>query len=402
MVFMHFWRRQFPFIRHNVVGAYLDSAASCQKPDSVLAAMDRFYRQSYGNTHRGVHRATERATAAFEAARATVAGFIGASPESVVMTHGATNGLNIAAYAFAEAFLKPKDVVLSSVLEHHSSFLPWQRAAKVKGATLKLLPLTASGELDLQAFHEALKAGGVKIVALSHASNVLGSVLPIGEIVSAAHASGAYVIVDGSQIVAHRPVNVVELGVDAYAFSAHKLYGPTGIGALYLNSAFSDKLPPFELGGGMVGRVELDQTTFAPVPYRFEAGTPPIAEAVGFAEAVRFVQKIGFARLRAHEEALLSYMLTALRAIPGLTLYGDPADRVGVVAFNLDGIHPHDAGTLLDAQGVAVRVGHHCAQPLMDALGIPACMRASLGAYNTSTDIDCLIRALKFTQKKLG
>jgi cysteine desulfurase/selenocysteine lyase len=252
----------------------------------------------------------------------------------------------------------------------------------------------------MEKLREVLREGGVRLVFLPHASNVIGTITPIAEIAELVHAHGAYLVVDGSQIVAHRKINVAELGCDGYAFSSHKLYGPTGVGALYLNPRLVESLPPFELGGGMVGKVSEAETTFASAPYRFEAGTPPIAEAVGFARAIEFVEQIGLDAIVAYERELEAYMLKSLQAVEGLTLYGNPRERVGTFAFNLEGIHPHDAGTLMDSKGVAVRVGHHCAQPLMNALGIAASIRASLGLYNQTQDIDALVDAIRYTQSK--
>lgn len=395
------WRGQFPFIKSNRVAAYLDSAASAQKPACVLAAIDEFYKKSYGNTHRGVHAATERATAAYEAARATVAKFIGAaSVENVIFTHGTTESLNMAAWSFGEVFLKKGDTIVVTVAEHHSNFLPWARLAEQKGASLEVLPLMAAGEFDWVAYEKVLAKGNVKLVAVTHVSNVMGSVMPLEKIVVAAHAVGAKVIADGAQAVAHLPVDVQELGVDAYAFSGHKLYGPTGVGVLVLSPAVAESLPPYMLGGGMVHRVGVVGSTFAPVPYRFEAGTPPIAEAVGLAAAIKFVEGIGFEKIGAHEKELTEVLLRKLSAVEGMKIYGSPAERVGVVAFNVGEIHPHDVGTLLDQKGVAVRVGHHCAQPLMSALGIPACVRASVGLYNNLGDVEKLVAAVEYAKKK--
>ncbi len=407
---MNPWRAQFPFFAQaNSSGearVYLDSAASAQKPEVVLAAMDAFAREHYASVHRGVHRLTEDATAQYERTREVLAEFIGAeNATGVIFTKGTTEGLNLAAGTLLEGGLLPRGAtILATALEHHSNFLPWARAAERVGGCLKVWPITPEGELQHGWLEENLRGKKVALLALTAASNVLGTLPKLKEIIQMAHVHGALVCIDGAQRVAHQAIDVQDVGADFFAFSAHKLYGPTGIGVLYIRPELAEKLPPWQLGGGMVHRVEesFSQTTFAPPPHRFEAGTPPIVEAVGLRAAVEFVKEVGFEKIRAHEEALMQKLLQKLCSVEGLTLYGAPPERIGVAAFNLKGLHAHDVGSILSSEGVAVRVGHHCAQPLMSALGITACVRASLGIYNTEADVDALVRGLEKAKQKLS
>lgn len=404
---MNNWRAQFPYFGgQGPVQAFLDSAASAQKPAVVLGAMAKFAATRYANTHRGVHGLAEAATQDFEAARTAAAQFIGAkAPESVIFTAGTTAGVNLAAYSLWQGGFVPQGAhIVATLLEHHSNFLPWQRLAAQVGGQLHVAPLTLQGELDLGALEKIFKANKISILALTHVSNVTGQVLPVREIVKMAHEHGALVFVDGAQAVAHQALNVEELGADFYAFSAHKLYGPTGIGVLYLRPGLGDKLPPYMVGGGMVHRVgaTAGETTWAPLPYRFEAGTPAIIEAIGLHEAIKFVSEIGWNKIISHEKDLIGKLLQALGKVPDLKIYATPRDRIGVVSFNLGEIHPHDVGSILSSQGVAVRVGHHCAQPLMAHWSIAGCVRASLGLYNNEADVDALVAGLMLAHKKLS
>lgn len=400
------WRRQFPYFATAGAAAYLDSAATGQKPEAVLTAMHQFAAERYGNIHRGVHSLAEASTAAYEAARQKVAAFVGAqSAEEIVFTAGTTAGVNIAAESLRRGgFLPQGACILVTQLEHHSNFLPWQRLAADVGGKLLIAPITPQGDLDMPALEKLFVQHKIAVFAFAHVSNVLGTVLPVKELAALARKHGAISFVDGAQAVAHLPVQEAQAGVDFYAFSAHKLYGPTGIGVLYIRSTVGEKLPPALLGGGMVHRVGADfaSTTWAPPPARWEAGTPPIVEAVGLHAAVDFVAQCGFEKIAAHETQLTQKLIEALSEIKGLTMYGRPQNRVGVVAFNVGDLHPHDVGSILSAQGVAVRVGHHCAQPLMQHLGIAACVRASLGLYNNAQDIDALVRGLHTAQKKFA
>ena len=401
---MSAWRDSFPFLAAESL-AFLDSAASAQKPAVVLEAMKIFAQTRYANIHRGVHTLAEASTAAYENARAAVANFIGAAdPAEIVFTSGTTAAVNLAAYSLLESGRLAGGAIVATQLEHHSNFLPWQRAAAKADRKFIVAPVQKNGELDTEKLKEIFKKEKVSLLAITHVSNVLGTVVPLQEIIALAHAEGALVFVDGAQAVAHLPVNVAQLGADFYAFSGHKLYGPTGIGALYMRPALAAQLPPAALGGGMVARVgeTFQNTTWAPPPYRFEAGTPPIVEAVGLHEAINFVSSIGFEKISAHERELGKYLFEKISAVPGIKIYGPPPQHIGVFSFNLGDIHPHDVGSILSAQGVAVRVGHHCAQPLMAALGIQGCVRASLGLYNTHADIDRLAAALVLAHQKLS
>lgn len=419
--------------------SFLDSAASAQKPACVLKGMERFAVNGYANIHRGVHSLAEGASVAYEQARARVAKFIGApTAESIVFTQGTTAAVNLAAYALTHssdkntsAFLPPGSTILTTALEHHSNYLPWQRVAAELGTPLITLPFSPSGDADFVDLEMKLSSAQNRpaLLAITQASNVLGVVPPLKKIIALAHKYGCWVFVDGAQAVAHFPVNVVDLDADFYAFSGHKLYGPTGIGALYIKPALVGRLAPWQLGGGMVHRVgsTFQETLWAPAPHRFEAGTPPIVEVIGLCAAIEFVEGIGFEKIMAHEAMLRQYLIARLREIPSLTIYGDgvggngnfgqlpvppnstarvgeagaPA-RIGVVSFNLTDIHPHDVGSVLGACGVAVRVGHHCAQVLMNVLGIQGCVRVSLGVYNEKKDIDLLVDGLRLALKKLS
>ncbi|MBZ6065930.1 aminotransferase class V-fold PLP-dependent enzyme [Aeromonas schubertii] len=389
-------RRQFPALHQSVNGhplVYLDNAATTQKPEAVLEAMRAFYQNDNANVHRASHALSTRATAAFEAARETVARFINA-PDSreVIWTRGTTEAINLVAQSWGQS-LKPGDEILVSTLEHHANIVPWQLAAQRSGARVVPIPLDPHGDIDLDAYR-ALLGPRTRLVAVGQVSNALGTINPVAEMARLAKAADALVLIDGAQAVAHLPVDVQRLGCDFYAFSGHKMYAPTGIGALWGRRELLEKMPPWQGGGEMIERVSFAGTRFNRPPFKFEAGTPHIAGAVSLAAAIDFLQEQDRAALLTHEYELTTYLAERLRATPGVRLVGEPKERLGAVSFLLDEIHPQDAGTLLDLQGVAVRVGHHCAMPLMESLGIGGTLRASLACYSTREEVDALIRAI--------
>jgi cysteine desulfurase/selenocysteine lyase len=391
-------RMEFPALHQTVNGkplVYLDSAASAQKPFCVLDAMRDFYVKDYANIHRGAHELSRRATDHFEAARETVRGFINAeSAAEIVFTRGATESINLVAQSWGRANLAEGDEVLITGLEHHANIVPWQILRSEKKIKLVVAPITPEGDVTLESIKAALSPR-TKLVAVSQVSNALGTVLPVKEITALAHARSIPVLVDGCQAVTHLPVDVRDLGADFYAFSGHKLYGPTGIGVLYGKQALLEKMPPWQGGGDMIYSVTFEETLFADPPQRFEAGTAPIAQAVGLAAAIRYVQEIGMEAIGAHEEDLRLAAEAELREIKGLRIIGTASRKAGLVSFVMDGVHPHDIGTILDSCGVAVRTGHHCAQPVMDALGIPATARASFALYNDKSDVAALVRGIR-------
>lgn len=378
---------------------YLDSAATTQKPQQVLDVLADYYQRDNANVHRGVHTLSERATARYEAARQKVADFIQAkSSKEILFTRGTTTGLNWVAQ-FAKEILQPDQEVILSVQEHHSNIIPWQQACQQTGAKLRYVTLK-DGELDMDHLRSLLSSK-TKFVSLAHVSNVLGSVAPIGEIAELAHQVGAYLVVDGAQSVPHMAVNVQELDVDFYAFSGHKMLGPTGIGVLYGKEELLNLMSPVEFGGEMIDFVYEQSATWKGLPWKFEAGTPNIAGAIGLGAAIDYLTEIGLDAIQAHEAELVDYVFPKLQAIPGLTIYGsqDLSKRTGVIAFNLDDLHPHDVATALDYEGVAVRAGHHCAQPLLRYLQVPATVRASFYIYNTKADCDKLVEAIIKTKE---
>ncbi|NRG68817.1 cysteine desulfurase [Streptococcus suis] len=378
---------------------YLDNAATTQKPQQVLDVLADYYQTDNANVHRGVHTLSERATARYEAARQKVADFIHAkSSKEILFTRGTTTGLNWVAQ-FAREILQPDQEVIISVQEHHSNIIPWQQACQQTGAKLRYVPLK-DGELDMDHLRSLLSSK-TKFVSLAHVSNVLGSVAPIGEIAELVHQVGAYLVVDGAQSVPHMAVNVQELDVDFYAFSGHKMLGPTGIGVLYGKEELLNLMSPVEFGGEMIDFVYEQSATWKELPWKFEAGTPNIAGAIGLGAAVDYLTEIGMDAIQAHEAELVDYVFPKLQAIPGLTIYGsqDLSKRTGVIAFNLDDLHPHDVATVLDYEGVAVRAGHHCAQPLLRYLQVPATVRASFYIYNTKADCDKLVEAIIKTKE---
>lgn len=390
-------RARFPGLAQTVHGhplAYLDNASTTQKPDAVLRALDRVYRQTCANIHRGVHSLSVAATEAYESARETVAGFLGASQShEVVFTRGTTESLNLIAQTYGRQQVGPGDAILVSELEHHSNIVPWQMLCQEKSAELRVLPIDDRGAVRWEALAERLDAR-TKIVAISHASNSLGTVLPVAEIAQAAHQVGAVVVVDGAQGAAHGPVDVARLGCDFYAFSGHKVYGPTGVGALWGRRELLESMPPWQGGGEMIASVSFEHTEYADVPARFEAGTPAIAEAIALAEALRFVGEIGFDAIAAHEHGLLQATRQLLEARSDVRLIGTAEPSIAVCSFVVDGVHAHDVGTVLDRHGIAVRTGHHCTEPVMDRFGVDGTVRVSLAAYNTLAEVERLGPAL--------
>ena len=398
-------RRDFPILRQRVHGkplVYLDNAATTQKPQAVLDALVHYYVEDNSNVHRGVHSLSGRATDSYEAARETARRFLNAAdPNEIVFVRGTTEGINLVAQTLGRTLVGAGDEIVISEMEHHSNIVPWQILGEQKGAKLRVIPMSDTGELLLDEF-ERLLNDRTKVVAIAHVSNVLGTINPVAEIVRLAKARGITVVVDGAQAVAHMPVDVQALGCDFYAFSGHKIFGPTGVGVLYGRKALLESMPVYQGGGGMIGRVTFERTTFADLPYKFEAGTPHIAGAIGLAAALDYLTAIGIERVAAYEHELLKYATGALTEVPGLRLTGTAPAKASVLSFVLGDVHPHDVGTILDREGVAVRAGHHCCQPLMARLGVPATARASLALYNTREDVDALVAALRTVQEVFG
>lgn len=390
-------RRQFPALAQEVNGhplVYLDNAATTQKPQAVLDAIAHYYQTDNANVHRAAHALSGRATRAFEAARETVARFINAPhSQEVIWTRGTTEAINLVAQSWGMNELKAGDEIILTTLEHHANIVPWQLVAQRTGALIRVIPLDERGDLDMAAYH-AMLGPRTRLVSVAHVSNALGTVNPIVQLVAAAKAVGALTLIDGAQAVAHLEVDVQAIGCDFYAFSGHKLYGPTGIGVLWGRTDLLERMPPWQAGGEMIDRVSFSGTSFNGLPFKFEAGTPHIAGAIGLAAAIDFVMAQVPGSLASHEEALTDYLVTGLQQVPGLRLIGEPGQRAGAVSFLLDDIHPQDAATLLDMQGIALRVGHHCAMPLMESLGIGGTLRASLACYNNRDDVDALLAAL--------
>jgi cysteine desulfurase / selenocysteine lyase len=400
-------RADFPIFDQLIHGkplSFLDSAASSQKPRQVLDAIREFYETSYANVHRGVYELAERATAGYEGARETVARFVNApSAREVVFTRNATEGINLVAYAWGLTNLGPGDVVLVTELEHHSNFVPWQYVSRRTGADFRMIPLDEHGELALDGLDELAADGRVRVVAANLVSNSLGTINPIDRLAAWAHERGAIMVCDAAQGAPHRPLDVQALDADFVAITAHKLCGPSGIGALWGRMELLQAMEPFNLGGHMISRVRLEDTSWGEVPAKFEAGTQPIAEAVGFAAAVDYVSRIGLEAIEQHEQELAGYALDRLAEMPGVVTYGPPADRrAGIVSFNVDGVHPHDVAQILDGEGVAIRAGHHCCQPLMAKLGVAATNRASFYLYTVREEIDRLVEGLHKARKILG
>jgi cysteine sulfinate desulfinase/cysteine desulfurase/selenocysteine lyase len=390
-------RGQFPALAQEVNGhplVYLDNAATTQKPQAVLDAINHYYRADNANVHRAAHALSGRATRAFEDARETVARFINA-PRSheVIWTRGTTEAINLVAQSWGMSELRAGDEIVLSTLEHHANIVPWQLVAQRTGAVIRVIPLDERGDLDIAAYL-ALLGPRTRLVSVAHVSNALGTVNPVKEMVAAAKAVGSLSLIDGAQAVAHLEVDVQAIGCDFYAFSGHKLYGPTGIGVLWGRTELLERMPPWQAGGEMIDRVSFSGTTFNILPFKFEAGTPHIAGAIGLAAAIGFVMEQDKDSLASHEAVLTDYLVAGLQQMPGLRLVGDPGQRAGAISFLLEDIHPQDAATLLDMQGIALRVGHHCAMPLMESLGVGGTMRASLACYNNRDDVDALLAAL--------
>jgi cysteine desulfurase/selenocysteine lyase len=387
-------RRDFPILSAKVYGkplVYLDNAASAQKPLAVIQAEQKVYESLYANIHRGVHYLSVHATDAYDAAREKARAFLNAaSAHEIVFVRGTTEAVNLVAQTFGRQRVGPGDEILISALEHHSNIVPWQLLCDEKGARLSVAPINDAGELELGAF-EKLLTPRTKLVSVAHLSNALGTVLPVKRIAEIAHARGVPVFVDGAQAAPRMPVDVQALDVDFYAFSSHKIYGPTGVGVLYGRTALLEAMPPYQGGGDMIRSVTFEKTTYNELPYKFEAGTPNIAGGIGFGAALDYVNALGLLAIAAHEHDLLTYATAALGEIPGLTIVGTAKEKAGVLSFVLEGVHPHDIGTVLDREGIAIRTGHHCAQPVMDRFGLPATARASFGLYNTRDEVDALV-----------
>lgn len=398
-------RQQFPILDRTVKGkplVYFDNAATSQKPQSVIDAISHYYSHYNANIHRGIHTLAEEATMAYEASRAAVKDFIGAGAvEEVIFTRGTTEAINLVAFTWGRQNINEGDEIIISEMEHHSNIVPWQILCEEKKAVLKIIPVTDDGELDLAAFR-GLLTDKTKIVAVVHVSNALGTVNPVAEIIAAAHAVGAKVLIDGAQSAVHLDLDVQEMDCDFFAFSGHKVYGPTGIGALYGKRALLEGMPVFQGGGEMIREVTFEKTTFNELPYKYEAGTPNIADTIALKTALDFIRDTGKAQIRAHEAELLDYATAQLEAISGLKIIGRAKNKVSLVSFVIEGIHPQDIGVLLDNMGIAVRTGHHCTQPLMKRFGIPGTVRASFAMYNQKEEIDVFIAALHKTIKMLA
>jgi cysteine desulfurase/selenocysteine lyase len=391
-------RRDFPILHRTIRGGkklvYLDNAATTQKPQAVIDRLVRYYSEENSNVHRGVHYLSEVATAAYESARTTVKRFINARDEKeVIFTRGTTESINLVTNSWGRRNVGAGDEILITAIEHHSNIVPWQLLCEEKGARLRVAPVNDSGELILEEFAKLLTPR-TKIVAFGHASNALGTINPVKRMIAMAHANGSVVLIDGAQGVPHLEVDVQDLDCDFYAFSGHKVYAPTGIGVLYGKQALLESMPPYQGGGDMILSVSFEKTTYNALPYKFEAGTPNIEGVIGLATALDYVSAIGLQNISAHEQDLLHYATASLKEIPGLRIIGTAAEKASVISFTLEGVHPHDIGTILDQEGIAVRTGHHCAQPLMMRFNVPATGRASFGLYNTREEADALVAGL--------
>jgi cysteine desulfurase / selenocysteine lyase len=391
-------RADFPILRQQAHGhplVYLDNAATSQKPKSVIDAIVRYYERDNANIHRGVHYLSQQATEEFEAARKAVQRFLHAArPSEIIFLRGATEAINLVAQAYGRVHVGVGDEVLITAMEHHSNIVPWQMLCDEKGAKLQVAPINDNGELILEEF-ERLLGPRTKIVAIGHVSNALGTINPIAKIIKMAHAKSIPVLVDGAQAVPHIPVNVQELDCDFYVFSSHKLYGPTGVGILYGKQALLEAMPPYQGGGDMISSVTFEKTTYNKVPHKFEAGTPDMSGAVGLRAAIEYLNNLGLENIAAHEHELLDYATQKVSAIPGVRIVGTAKEKAGVLSFVIEGVHPHDIGTILDQEGIAIRTGHHCAQPVMERFGIDATARASFAVYNTKEEVDALVQGIK-------
>ena len=401
---IHSIREQFPILDRKVYGKpliYLDNTATTQTPRRVVDAITDMYYSHKANVHRGVHALSQEATAMLETTREAVAQFIGAGKkEEIIFTRGTTESINLVAASYGQ-LLEEGDEIILTVMEHHSNIVPWQLIAVKKGLNIKVIPMNERGELDMDAYR-ALFTPRTKVVSVTHVSNVLGTINPVKEIIDEAHRHGAVALIDGAQAIAHLPVNVGELDADFYVFSSHKMYGPTGVGVLYGKEALLEKMPPYQGGGEMIKKVSFQKTVFAGLPFKFEAGTPDFVGIAAFAQAIAFIKETGLEAIGAHEEALLNYTTPKLLEIPGLKIYGEAPHKSGVISFLIGESHPYDTGMLLDKLGIAVRTGHHCAQPLMDFLGITGTVRASFAIYNTVEECDAFIAATRRVASMLG
>jgi cysteine desulfurase / selenocysteine lyase len=395
-------REDFPILRQSIRGkplVYLDNAATSQKPQTVIDAVTRFYTAENANIHRGVHYLSERATVAYDEIREKVARFINArTSREVIFTRGTTDGINLVAQSYGRTFLGPGDEVLITGMEHHSNIVPWQLLCEQTGAVLRAARINDAGELDLDSFEELINER-TRLVAVVHLSNALGTINPIKRLVSLAHARGIPVLVDGAQAAPHLRVDVQDLDCDFFVFSGHKVFGPTGVGVLYGREALLERMPPYQGGGDMIATVTLQRSTWAPLPAKFEAGTPMTAQVVGLGSALEYVSQLGLDRIASWEQELLSYATDRVRAIEGLRIIGTAREKASVLGFVLKGVHPHDIGTILDDQGIAIRAGHHCAQPVMERFGVPATARASFAFYNTPAEVDALADGLLAVKK---
>lgn len=398
-------REDFPLLNQEVFGqplVYLDNAATTQKPVSVLETLSQYYSRDNSNVHRGVHHLSQKATDQFETARRTIQRFLNAKYEhEIIFTKGTTESINLVAHSFGRAFLSPGDAVVISALEHHSNIVPWQIECELAGAQLRVIPMTRSGELDIAGYKKLLD-DRVKIISVNYVSNALGTVNPVREIIEIAHEHDIPVFLDSAQAVQHFQVDVQDLDVDFLAFSSHKLFGPTGTGILYGKEKYLDKMPPYQGGGEMIETVTFEKTTFNRLPFKFEAGTPHIAGIIGLDAAIKYVEKIGLENIYQYEKELMKYAMSTLSAIEGLEFIGNPTHRSGAISFNLSGAHPYDVGEILDKQGIAVRTGHHCTEPIMDFYNIPGTVRASFSFYNTQEDIDRLKAGILRAKKMLA
>jgi cysteine desulfurase/selenocysteine lyase len=391
------WRQDFPLLQRTVYGkpiVYLDNAATTQKPTAVVAALQYYYTECTSNVHRGVYYLSEQATQLYEEARRTVQRFLGAAEAAeIVFVRGTTEAINLVAHCLGRTRIRPGSEILLTHMEHHSNIVPWQLVAEQTGARLRVLPITPDGELMLEAYPELLTER-TAVVAVVHVSNSLGTINPVAELIQTAHERGIPVLVDGAQAVAHMPVDVQQLDCDFYAFSGHKIYGPTGIGVLYAKRRWLEEFPPYQGGGDMIRHVTFERTLYNDVPYKFEAGTPNIAGAIGLKAALEYVQQCGLEQIAAHEHELLRYATERLQELPGVRLIGTAQRKAAIISFVIEGVHPHDVGTVLDREGIAIRVGHHCTQPVMEFFGVPATSRVSFGLYNTLEEVDRLVEAL--------
>ena len=391
-------RKDFPILAQQVHGKpliYLDNAATSQKPKCVIEALTRFYQMDNANIHRGVHQLSERSTQSYEAARGKVQRFLNAAnTREIIFVRGATEGINLVAQTYGRTHVSAGDEIVISAMEHHSNIVPWQMLCEEKGAVLRVIPINDRGEVEFDQFEKLLNHR-TRLVAVSHVSNALGTINPVRAIINRAHSWNVPVLIDGAQAVPHMKVDVRDLDCDFYVFSGHKVFGPTGIGVLYGKEQLLEEMPPWQGGGDMIRSVTFEKTTYNDLPYKFEAGTPDIAGVIGLGAAIDYLDQIGMDAVAAHEHDLLEYGTRALESISGLRLIGTAREKAGVLSFVIDGVHPHDAGTILDREGVAVRAGHHCAQPVMDRFGVSATTRASLAFYNTKEDIDALVAGIQ-------